>query len=50
MKRYFIAECDSEGEVDGEILEVPPPPTPRAVLEAFALGVAIGVGITIIII
>ena len=50
MKRYFIAECDEEGEAISEsIFEIDPPPTWRAVLEALLLGVVIGVVITIII-
>ena len=50
MKRYFIAQCDDDGEVINEdITEVAPPPTWRAVIEAFILGVAIGIGVTIIL-
>ena len=50
MKRYFIAECDKDGEAISEsIFEVAPPPTWRAVAEAFVLGAAIGIGITIIL-
>jgi len=36
MKRYFVAQCDDEGEVDGSITEVYPP-----------YGISIGVGIVI---
>ena len=44
MKRYFVAECDEEGEcIEESIFEVAPPPTWRAVCEAFALGILIGV-------
>ncbi len=50
MKRYFVAECDKDGEAISEsIFETPPPPTMRAVLEAFGLGVAIGVVIAVIV-
>jgi hypothetical protein len=51
MKRYFIAECDEEGEALSEsIFEVPAPPTWRAVCEAFALGILIGVIVTVLVI
>tara|TARA_B100000586_G_C19936757_1_gene353764 strand:- start:174 stop:329 length:156 start_codon:yes stop_codon:yes gene_type:complete len=50
MRRYFVAECDKDGEAISEsIFEVAPPPTWRAVIEAFALGAAIGITITIIL-
>tara|TARA_Y100000310_G_scaffold254664_1_gene261797 strand:- start:44 stop:199 length:156 start_codon:yes stop_codon:yes gene_type:complete len=50
MKRYFIAECDEEGEpTEDSIFEVPAPPTWRAVCEAFALGILIGVIVTILV-
>ena len=50
MKRYFVAECNEDGEAISEsIFEVDPPPTWRAVIEAFVLGIAIGVGITMIV-
>lgn len=50
MKRYFVAECNEDGEAISEsIFEVSPPPTWRAVIEAFVLGAAIGVGITMIL-
>ena len=51
MKRYFVAECNEEGEAISEsIFEVSPPVSRlRQTVEAFALGIAIGIGITIII-
>jgi hypothetical protein len=45
MKRYFIAECDKEGQpTEDSIFEVPAPP----LLLVFAVGVLIGVIVTIL--
>jgi hypothetical protein len=50
MKRYFVADCDDDGKAISEsIFETPAPPTARAVLEAFGLGIAIGVVIAVIV-
>ena len=50
MKRYFVADCDEDGEAISEsIFETPAPPSLRAVVEAFVLGAVIGVGVTVIL-
>ena len=51
MKRYFVAECDEDGEAISEsIFEVSPPPTWRAVIEAFALGILIGAVVAVLVV
>ena len=44
MKRYFVAQCNDEGEADGDITEILPSAFyfGRSILIGIAIGLALG--------